>query len=188
MYSTVSRLVIDCNRKKSAPDLVPAKTERGFVAANTDLDEAEIIYRYDEFHAPFHNLVGSVLQDRGKECVVVSIHSYTQEFNGETRDFEVGILHDTDRRLGAVLLEELTSLAEYDVRENEPYSAADGVYYTLDRHAQTQGRPCVMIEIRNDQVDTEAQQKNWANLLSTSLTTAQNIISQNTSLQRSPSL
>ena len=35
---------------------------------------------------------------------------------------------------------------------NEPYSPADRVYYTLERHARSRGLPCAMIEIRNDEI------------------------------------
>ena len=41
---------------------------------------------------------------------------------------------------------------------NEPYSPADGVYYTLRRHASPSGLPAVMIEIRNDHIADEAAQ------------------------------
>ncbi|MBN9275657.1 MAG: N-formylglutamate amidohydrolase, partial [Mesorhizobium sp.] len=48
---------------------------------------------------------------------------------------------------------------------NEPYSPADRVYYTLERHARSRGLPCAMIEIRNDEISGEAGQRRWADLL-----------------------
>ena len=48
---------------------------------------------------------------------------------------------------------------------NEPYSPADRVYFTLERHARSRGLPCVMIEIRNDEIATEQSQRRWAELL-----------------------
>ena len=48
---------------------------------------------------------------------------------------------------------------------NEPYSPADRVYYTLERHARSRGLACAMIEIRNDEISTNTeQQKEWAEL------------------------
>jgi predicted N-formylglutamate amidohydrolase len=40
----------------------------------------------------------------------------------------------------------------YTVGDNEPYSPADGVYFTLARHARSRGLACAMIEIRNDEI------------------------------------
>ena len=48
---------------------------------------------------------------------------------------------------------------------NQPYSPADRVYYTLERHARSRGLPCAMIEIRNDEIETSEQQKQWAGRL-----------------------
>ena len=50
--------------------------------------------------------------------------------------------------------------------DNQPYSPADLVYFTLEEHARPRGLPCVMIEIRNDELTQEAGQKKWAELLS----------------------
>jgi len=48
---------------------------------------------------------------------------------------------------------------------NEPYSPADRVYFTLERHARSRGLACAMIEIRNDEISGEAGQRKWADLL-----------------------
>ena len=48
---------------------------------------------------------------------------------------------------------------------NQPYSPADRVYYTLERHARSRGLPCAMIEIRNDEIESSGQQKQWAGRL-----------------------
>ena len=45
---------------------------------------------------------------------------------------------------------------------NEPYSAADRVYYTMDRHAGRWGVEAAMIEIRNDLLRSEAEETSWA--------------------------
>ncbi|TIM37314.1 MAG: N-formylglutamate amidohydrolase, partial [Mesorhizobium sp.] len=56
-------------------------------------------------------------------------------------------------------------LAGVTVGVNEPYSPADRVYFTLERHARPRGLPCAMIEIRNDEISGEAGQRKWADLL-----------------------
>ncbi|TIN05233.1 MAG: N-formylglutamate amidohydrolase, partial [Mesorhizobium sp.] len=56
-------------------------------------------------------------------------------------------------------------LAGVTVGINQPYSPADRVYFTLERHARPRELPCAMIEIRNDEISDEAGQRKWADLL-----------------------
>ena len=58
----------------------------------------------------------------------------------------------------------------FTVGENEPYSPADRVYFTLERHARSRGLPCAMIEIRNDEIADEAGQQQWADRLASVIT------------------
>lgn len=48
---------------------------------------------------------------------------------------------------------------------NEPYSATDGVTHTLREHAVRRGLPNVMIEVRNDLIDTAEGVNRIAGLL-----------------------
>jgi predicted N-formylglutamate amidohydrolase len=50
---------------------------------------------------------------------------------------------------------------------NEPYSPADRVYYTLERHARPRNTPCVMIELRNNEIASAETQAQWAERLTT---------------------
>jgi predicted N-formylglutamate amidohydrolase len=84
------------------------------------------------------------------------------------RPWQVGILFDRDRRLADPLIADL-SADGLTVGVNEPYSPADGVYYTLSRHAESRGLACVMIEIRNDLLAGGAEQRAWAARLAASL-------------------
>ena len=56
----------------------------------------------------------------------------------------------------------LQALNEFNVGINEPYSPADRVYYTLERHASAFGLPAVMIEIRNDLITTPQKNRRGA--------------------------
>jgi predicted N-formylglutamate amidohydrolase len=55
------------------------------------------------------------------------------------------------------------------VGENQPYSPADGVYYTLSRHGENRGLKTAMIEIRNDLVRNEEEERAWAARLARAL-------------------
>jgi predicted N-formylglutamate amidohydrolase len=164
----VSRLIIDCNRPLQAPDLIPETSESTTVPANLGLDAAERARRVALSHAPFHAEVEALVEERGKagqDSWLVSIHSFTPIYRGVARPWQVGILHDADRRLSDPMLAALDAMPGLTVGDNEPYSPADRVYYTLERHARSRGLPCVMIEIRNDEIATEAGQVLWAERL-----------------------
>ena len=84
---------------------------------------------------------------------------------GKARPWQVGILFEDDRRLADLLIGGLEADPALTVGINQPYSPADGVYYTLSRHARPQGLPAAMIEIRNDEISGEASQRSWAERL-----------------------
>src|SRR5690606_21528327 len=96
---------------------------------------------------------------------LVSVHSFTPVYKGAWRPWQVGIIHDEDVRLSGPLIEGLRGVKGLTVGDNEPYSPADRVYFTLERHARTRGLPCAMIEIRNDQIADGAGHRKWSELL-----------------------
>ena len=164
----VSRLVLDCNRALDAPGLIPAVSETTAIPGNAGLSDAEREARIDLCWRPFHGAIEAVIADRlvrGQESRLVSVHSFTPVYKGVARPLQVGIIHDEDARLAAPLIAGLKAHPELTVGVNEPYSPADSVYFTLERHARPRGLPCAMIEIRNDEIADEAGQARWAKLL-----------------------
>lgn len=165
----ISRLVLDCNRPLDAPDLVPPVSETTAIPGNAGLSAQERDERIARCWHPFHDAVDSVIEDRlarGVETRVVSVHSFTPVYKGVDRPWQIGIIHDDDTRLALPLIKALKTIAGLTVGVNEPYSPADRVYFTLERHARSRDLPCAMIEIRNDQVEDRAGQRRWAELLS----------------------
>ncbi|RWM11982.1 MAG: N-formylglutamate amidohydrolase [Mesorhizobium sp.] len=164
----VSRLVIDCNRPLDAPDLVPPVSETTVIPGNSDLTDKQCAARIDLAWRPFHDAIAHVIDDRlsrGQETRLVSVHSFTPVYKGKSRPWHIGIIHDDDRRLAAPLISALQRLAGVTVGVNEPYSPADRVYFTLEKHARSRGLACAMIEIRNDEISGETGQRKWADLL-----------------------
>jgi predicted N-formylglutamate amidohydrolase len=170
--SSISRLVIDCNRSLEAPDLVPELGEATLVPGNIALSAEALDERVALAWRPFHNAIEQLIRDRlraGRETRLVSIHSFTPCFLGTRRPWQVGVIHDDDMRMARPLIAALRAADGLVVGVNEPYSPADRVYYTLERHARSRGLPCVMIEIRNDVIDTEQGQRRWADMLASIL-------------------
>jgi predicted N-formylglutamate amidohydrolase len=164
----VSRLAIDCNRPLDAPDLIPEISETTLIPGNAGLSREDRAERIALSWKPFHDAIEALVDERlaaGRETWLVSIHSFTPIWKGVDRPWEIGIIHDDDERLSAPLIAALRAEKRFTVGENEPYSPADRVYFTLERHARSRGLPCAMIEIRNDDIADEAGQARWAGLL-----------------------
>ena len=167
-WPDASRLIIDCNRAPDASSLIVTESEGRPVPANRVLSKEERSRRLDHIHAPYHDAIDSCLDRRRADrrpTALIAIHSFTPVYFGKARPWQVGILFDDDRRLADLLIGGFESDPALTVGVNEPYSPADGVYYTLRRHAQPQGLPSVMIEIRNDEIGDEASQRSWAEQL-----------------------
>lgn len=166
----VSRLAIDCNRPLDAPDLIPQISETTLIPGNAALTDRQRTERIALSWQPFHATIEDLVDQRlaaGQETWLVTIHSFTPVYKGVARPWQIGILHDDDERLSAPLIAELKRAVYLTVGDNQPYSPADRVYFTLERHARSRGLPCAMIEIRNDEIADAAGQAKWAELLGT---------------------
>lgn len=168
VYTKVSRLVIDCNREEDRPDLIPSMSELTEISGNRELTDCERTARLDLVHRPFHAAIDAVLEERlsrGLPTALVSVHSFTPVYKGRSRPWEIGLIYDRDRRLAEPVLKALQETDGLTVGDNEPYSPSDGVYYTIRRHGENRDLPCLMIEIRNDELTTVAEEARWAGLL-----------------------
>lgn len=170
--SCVSRLAIDCNRPLDAPDLIAQVSETTRVPGNEGLDPEAREARLALSYRPFHAALADQIEQRlaaGRAVRIVSVHSFTPVYKGIARPWHVGVIHDEDDRLAAPMLAGLKLMGGIIVGENEPYSPADRVYFTLERHARSRRLPCAMIEIRNDEIAQAATQDLWAQRLASIL-------------------
>ncbi|WP_298855479.1 N-formylglutamate amidohydrolase [uncultured Ruegeria sp.] len=155
--STVSRLVYDCNRPPEAVSAMPGKSEMIEVPGNTGLTARDRAARVAAVYEPFCKAVSRVLDVRGPETVVVTVHSFTPVYFDRPRAVEVGLLHDEDSRLVDAMLDHTDRLPHRWIERNEPYGPADGVTHSLRLHALSRGLANVMIEVRNDLLRTDVQ-------------------------------
>ncbi len=164
VYSRVSRLVYDCNRPPEREDSMPCLSEVFSVPGNINLTAAQRAQRLQEVYEPFRQLLSSTLDARHERPVVITIHSFTPVYKGQKRTVELGILHDEDDRAAQIMLQQAQG-SGLSVSLNQPYSATDGVTHTLREHAIKRGLPNVMIEVRNDLIDTPKGVNRMAGLL-----------------------
>lgn len=157
--STVSRLVYDCNRPPESPGAMPKRSEVFDIPGNQNLSDAGKAARVATVYEPFRTLLADTIATSPTPPVLVTIHSFTPVYHGKQRDVEIGILHDSDTRLADAMLDLAPAHTELNTRRNDPYGPEDGVTHTLKLHALPNGLLNVMIEIRNDLIETREQQK-----------------------------
>ena len=155
-----SRLVIDNNRGEDDPTVLMRLYDGTIVPANRFAGPAERERRLALLHRPYHAALERLAARPG--AALVAVHSFTPRLSGRPlRPWHVGVLSAGDRRLADPLLARLRAEGDLVVGDNEPYSGhlpGDSV----DRHALRQGRPNVLVELRNDLIATAGAQEAWA--------------------------
>ena len=162
ILSDFSRLVIDPNRGEDDPTLVMRLYDGTIIPANRYLDNVGIEERLARLYRPYHAAYAQ-LAARREDTVIVAIHSLTPCLKGRPpRPWHVGVLHShLDSRFSLPLIARLQAEADLCVGDNEPYNGhlpGDAI----DRHALAMGRHNTLIELRNDLIATECQQRAWA--------------------------
>ncbi|MBT56603.1 MAG: N-formylglutamate amidohydrolase [Mameliella sp.] len=162
-----SRLVIDCNRPRSAPDLIPEVSDTRAVPGNVALSVEDRDRRWHLTHQPFH---AEVAHQRAHHRALLSIHSFTpQKRDGAPRATQIGVLARDGNRLFTHLMTELPTLWPGQVVANDPYEIEDDSDYTIPVHAERHGLPHALLEIRNDLIADAAGVIRMAEALSAAL-------------------
>jgi predicted N-formylglutamate amidohydrolase len=170
-----SRLVIDCNRPRHAPELTPAASDGTEILFNSMIDEAGIEARWQAIHAPFHRAVAGLLDDRAaRPTALVAIHSFTPRLRGgAARPWHVGLLARADMALAEALAAALERrVPDALVTFNQPYRIEDDSDYTIPVHGEARGLPHVLVEIRNDLICEPEGVTRWGSLLARSIAEA----------------
>ncbi len=163
-----SRLVIDCNRPLTSPTSIAVVSEATEIVGNRALSPQQVHARVREVFDPYHDRIDAELELRrraGRPTVLVAVHSFTPIFHGEERPWHVGLLYNRDPGFADRLGDTFQDVA-FTVGHNEPYSVSDVTDYTIPVHGERRGIPHVMVEVRQDLIEGEAGQEEWADRLS----------------------
>ena len=171
IFSNVSRLAYDCNRPPEATTAIPQKSEIYCIPGNVDLTEAQKMERVQKIYIPFRDTVISSLRNNILNFMV-TIHTFTPIFHGKRRSVEIGVLHGNDQRLANKLMSNCPGSSPFIIKMNEPYSASDGVAHSLNLYGEMFNLPTVMLEVRNDLVDSPKKQNQMAQFLAQWINTA----------------
>jgi predicted N-formylglutamate amidohydrolase len=173
-----SRLVIDSNRPFHADSSIAKISENTPVPGNVKLTADEIAARQREIFAPYHDAITAELDRRAREnlpAFLVAMHSFTPVYKGEARPWHAGVLYNRDSRFAAFVLRLLREEDELVVGDQEPYKVSDDHDHTIPVHGEQRGLPHVAIEIRHDLIETEADQRAWAQRMCRVLTEAKRL-------------
>ncbi len=174
VQSTNSRLLVDPNRGHDAEDLIPEISEATPIPGNAAVSAEERAARIAKFHTPYHKAIAALLDARtarGIESILVAMHSFTPVYHGAQRPWPVGLIHGADTGFTEALFDALKADApEMNVGWNEPYAARQGIYYTMDLHADQRGLHGTMVEIRHDEILTPAGVTDWTERMARCLT------------------
>jgi predicted N-formylglutamate amidohydrolase len=164
--SVYSRLVCDVNRRANDPTSVAAESDGTPVPGNQNLSDAQRVRRQQALCTPYHEAIDArltAIRQRGQVPMLLSIHSFTPVFKSFVRPWHVGVLWNRDGRLAMAIKSQLESRG-FAVGDNQPYSGQDGHGYTMPRHVEGAGFPHVLIEVRQNLIDTPSGVDEWARI------------------------
>ncbi|MGA3301759.1 MAG: N-formylglutamate amidohydrolase [Methylovirgula sp.] len=166
LLTRFSRLLIDPNRGEDDPTLVMRLSDCRIVPGNAHIDQKEIEKRRTLYWQPYRDTIASMIaamSAKGPHPAVFSLHTFTPTWRGVPRAWQIAALWDNDARLAKPLMTALRSHG-LSVGDNEPYDGAlrgDTLYDQVTRR----GLAGVLIETRQDLVDTPAKAQGFADLL-----------------------
>lgn len=164
----ISRLVIDCNRRPGTSTSIPEVSDGCVIPGNQGLDMEAVVDRVVRYFLPYHRMIArriSRFRRSGIVPALISVHSFTPRLNGESRPWQIGILWRGDERLSRPLLDFLQACDGLTVGENQPYSGLRDFGFTVQFHGQRPRLPHVMVEIRQDEIDTTEKAHGYADLV-----------------------
>ena len=164
VMQTYSRLVIDCNRSPGHSDSIATVSEHTQIPGNRDLDPGHVDARVEEVFQPYHDAIGSALdsrRDKGRDSILIAVHSFTPVFKGNARPWHVGLLYNRDDRLARILADLVGVEDSLCLGVNEPYAISDETDYTIPVHGEGRDIIHIEFEIRQDLIASEDGQRAW---------------------------
>ncbi len=143
-----SRLLIDPNREVTHPDLFRGTAEGEPILLNQQLRPQDRQHRIDAYYSPYHAAVDDALAGV-LAPTLLSIHTFTPNYEGQLRQVELGVLFDRDEGPAESLLSSLRVHYPH-VAANQPWSGKQGLIYSAESHAHRHGRVALELEVRQD--------------------------------------
>jgi len=163
VLSRYSRLLIDPNRGADDPTLIMQIADGTVIPGNAGIGASEIERRRLKYWQPYRAavsfMIGAMLK-KGPPPAIISLHTFTPFWRGRRRPWEAGVLWDSDPRFAKPLIVAMTKDGR-NAGDNEPYDRALAGD-TLNEEVERRVLAGLLIETRNDLVNTEAAAAAWA--------------------------
>ena len=169
IMSGYSRLLIDCNRPFGASEAFIKKSENTIIPGNLKLSKKEKKYRAKKFCIPYRNIISKIIKFRMKKNIIpiiVSLHSFTPIYKGSSRPWHLGLLYRREKRIFSLLNKELSKDKAIKIGINEPYKCNLKGDFSIPYFAESNGLPCILLEIRQDLINTSTGVIKWSKKLS----------------------
>ena len=181
LYQPYSRLVIDCNRPPGNPTSIVPVSDGTRVPANQELSVEDIAMRETEIFWPYQKAIAKQLEKMrksGAPPTVIAMHSFTPKHGDypASRPWHIGVLYGKDERLARPLISLLGQEGDLAIGINQPYAVDNDVDYAIPVHCERGGLLHVELEIRQDLIQTPADQRAWAQRLARLLPMALNSV------------
>ena len=161
----ISRLLVEPNRSLGHEQL--------FSEYTAQLQETQKEKILHEFYLPYRNYIESRIGDLisgGKEVLHISVHTFTPELNGETRNADIGILFDPARKgeeefskmFQKCLFQQDSNLK---VRFNYPYLGVDDGFTTYLRERFPKQYLGIELEVNQKFVKNNTMDKRLKNVI-----------------------
>ena len=191
LYTTQSRLVIDCNRQingvKKAKNTFHASALKQTLLTEIDGEEKIIPVpgnalkskreersRFAHFAQPYQEhgkmIAEKICAQHGHACIV-QIHSFYPLYNGEERKTDIGILYNQSSHMAHKLINALREQTSLRIDANKPWdfrspNVQGGAFYPLEKSKEID---IVVIEMNMKHLRTRTNQKKIARLLCRSI-------------------
>lgn len=164
-----SRLVIDCNRPPLSEGSILTMSDGTAIRANIGLSDTEKQQRVKEIFEPFQQAVAESIA-RTSCKIALSVHSFTRTMNSIQRPWDIGFLYRHDTQTSLALAQDLIpTIPSERIGMNQPYQVDDSEDWFVPKQGEASGKHHSLIELCNDQIDTEDGQTHWAELLATTI-------------------
>lgn len=152
-YVLTTRLLIELNRSLGHPQL--------FSEFSNVLSEKEKNALIDTIYLPYRNKIEHLISSSSRQVLHLSMHSFTPVLNDVTRELEVGLLFDPERKSEINFCEAFqeslkVEFPEFRIVHNEPYKGVDDGFTTYLRSKFTDGHYLgIEIEVNQKLVSSE---------------------------------
>ena len=165
-----SRLVLDCNRPLNAEGSIPQISDTVVIPGNQGLDKEARELRQHLIFDPLNTAITEGFA-RTPRRAAFSIHTFTRQMqHGARRKWDAGVLCRRDIPAAQTIVESIRRAdPALAVTINEPYQIEEDGDWFIPHHAEPRNVRHSLIEVCNDQVETDAQVEKWANLLAQAL-------------------